>query len=240
MELRTLVLLPAMVVGLAACGSGAPTYVTAQGVPPPRTITVSGTARVELTPDEACIELTLAARDPSMPAAHTQLDAGLTALLADLGTDRTLRVERGAIRYSPDYQSDAMGRSRLVGHLASAQVNVRTRDFAKIPEVVGRAAARGLDRVDVVYYATNLVERKAEVRRLALEAARDKARTMAETLGVALGDVETIEEGDSRTNARIEVANYAVSATTDATPDAPAAPGSIPLTVSVGVVYRLE
>ncbi len=226
--------------GLVGCGSAAPTYVTAHAAPTERTITVSGTARVELVPDEACIELTLASRDASMPTAHARLSAGLTALLAELRVDQALRVEQGAVRYAPNYESDGLGRSHLVGHVASAQVNVRTRDFARIPDVVGRAAARGLDRVDVVFYATDLVARKAAVRTQALEAARAKAGAMADTLGVALGDVVTISEGESSTNARIEVANYAAHAVTDSVAGAPAPPGSIPLTMSVSVVYRLR
>lgn len=222
------------------CGGSTPTYITAHAAPAERTITVSGTARVELVPNEACIELTLASRDAEMPTAHARLSAGLTALLADLRADDTLRVEQGAVRYAPNYESDSLGRSHIVGHVATAQVNVRTRDFGRIPDVVGHAAARGLDRVDVVFYATDLVARKAAVRTQALEAARAKAGSMAETLGVSLGDVVTITEGESRTNATIEVANYAAPATTDAVPDAPAPPGAIPLTMTVGVVYRLR
>jgi len=175
-----------------------------------------------------------------MPAAHASLAAGVTALLGELHGDAALRVEQGAVRYAPDYDSDTLGRTHLVGYLATAQVNVRVRDFARIPDVVGHAAGHGLDRVDVVYYATDLVSRKEEVRRQALEAARTKAQAMAGTLGVSLGDVETITEGEARTNATIEVSNYVASATTDSTPSAPPVPGSIPLTISVGVVYRLR
>jgi uncharacterized protein YggE len=225
---------------VAACGAPATTYVTSSSAPIERTISVSGTARVELVPDEACVELTLAARDAAMPAAHERLTRDVEGLLGALAGDDALRVERGVVRYSPNYESDAQGRSRLVGHVATAQLNVRVRDFGRIPEVVGHAASRGLDRVDVVFYSTELVARKAEVRRQALEAARDKARAMAETLGVSLGEVVTIVEGGASTNARIEVANYVAAARTDAVPDAPPVPGSIPLTIDVSVVYRLE
>ena len=53
---------------------------------------------------------------------------------------------------------------------------MRTRDFAQIPDVIGRASARGLDRVNVVFYSTQVVSKKAEVRAHALEAAHEKAR----------------------------------------------------------------
>jgi uncharacterized protein len=232
----------ALVLSVVCVGACAPatTYVSAQSVPAEHTITVAGTARVELVPDEACVELTLAARDPSMPAAHARLTEAHDALMAELRQNGALAVENGAIQYAPEYESDGNGRSHLARHVATAQVNVRTRDFARIPDVVGRAAARGLERVEVVYYSTEIVNRRAEVRGKALDAAREKARTMAAALDTSLAEVITISEGEARTNARIEVANYLERANTDALPDAPPMPGAIPLTMSVSVVYRLK
>jgi len=240
-RLRASLLIVAISCFAAACTTTpAPIYVSAQPLPESHTITVAGTARLEIVPDEACIELTLVARDPSMPAAHARLREGQVALLAALARTSDLVVEGGTVRYAPEYVSDARGLSRINGHAASVQINVRTRDFAKIPDVVGAAADHGLDRVNVVFYSTEIVARKAEVRTHALEAARDKARAMAATLDVPLGDVVTIVEGDVRTNGTIEVANYLGRAAADAAPDLPAPPGAIPLSIDVTVVYRLK
>jgi len=230
-----ILLLPAFLL-LAACG---PTYLSPQSIPAEHTITVGGSASLDIVPDEACIELTLAARDASMPAAHTALAAGSDALLAELRQRSALVIEQGATTYAPEYEVDS-GRSHLAHHLASVQVNVRTRDFAQIPDVIGRASTRGLDRVNVVYYSTKIVSKKAEVRAHALEAAHDKARAMTEALGVSLGDVVTVLEGDGRTNAFTGVSSYLDRGTVDKTPDAPAPPGAIPLSMSVSVVYRLR
>ncbi len=233
----------AVLVIAAACLAGctpATTYVSAQSVPPEHTITVSGTARVELVPDEACVELTLAARDASMLEAHARLTQGHQALVAELRQNGALAVENGAIQYAPEYETDATGRSHLARHLATAQVNVRTKDFARIPEVVGRAANYGLERVEVVYYSTTIVDRRAEVRGKALAAARDKAQAMATALDASLAEVVEISEGDTRTNARIEVSNYLERANADAAPDQPPKPGAIPLSMTVNVVYRLR
>jgi uncharacterized protein YggE len=80
------------------------------------------------------------------------------------------------------------------------------------------------------------MRRKAVVRVRALEAAREKARAMTE----ALGDVVTIVEGDSHTNAAVGVGSYLERSAVDKAPDAPAPPGAIPLSTSVTVVYRLR
>jgi uncharacterized protein YggE len=223
---------------LAACAG--PTYLSAQPLPAEHTITVGGSATLDVVPDEACVELTLAARDPAMPAAHAALVASTTALLADLHQRPALVVEQGATTYSPEYDNDGSGHSRLARYVASMQINTRTRDFTQIPDAIGRASARGLDRVNVVYYSTQIVGKKAEVRTHALEAAHEKAIAMTRTLGVALGDVVTIVEGDTRTNASVNVSNYLERGTVDRASDVPAPPGSIPLSVTVSVVYGLR
>jgi uncharacterized protein YggE len=223
---------------LAACAG--PTYLSPQSIPAEHTITVGGSASVDVVPDEACVELTLAARDASMPAAHAALVAGNGALLAELRQRPGLVIEQGAESYAPEYESDPAGHSHLARHVASTQVNVRTRDFAQIPDVIGRASPRGLDRVSVVFYSTTIVARKAEVRAQALEAAHEKARAMTAALGVSLGDVVTILEGDSHTSGSVGVGAYLERGAVDKASDKPAPPGAIPLSMSVTVVYRLR
>jgi uncharacterized protein YggE len=233
-----LALVPPALALVSACSG--PTYLTAQSVPPEHTITVGGSASLDIVPDEACVELTLAARDASMPPAHATLVASNGALLAELRQRQGLVVEQGAESYATEYDTDPGGRSHLARYVASIQVNVRTRDFAQIPDVIGRASPRGLERVAVVYYSTQIVARKAEVRAHALEAAQEKARAMTAALGVSLGDVVTIVEGEGHTNASVGVGNYLERGAVDKTSDTPAPPGSIPLSMNVSVVYKLR
>jgi uncharacterized protein YggE len=219
-----------------ACGT---TYVTAASVPAEHTITVNGSASVDVVPDEACVELTLAARDASMPVAHAALLTQSSALGAELRQRTELVVEHGSIAYTPEYDVDG-SRSRLARYVASEQVNVRVRDFGRIADVIGRAAAHGLDRVGVVYYSTQIATRKTEVRAHALEAARDKARAMTGALGVSLGDVITIVEGEGHGNGQTGAVSYLDRASVDRRPDVPAPPGAIPLAMNVSVVYRVR
>ena len=208
-------------------------------VPAEHTITVAGSASLDVVPDEACVELTLTTRDAAMPVAHATLAMATAELSKELEAQRGLAVERGAVTYTPEYDVDG-GRSRLARYSASSQVNVRLRDFARIPDVIGRAAQHALDRVSVVYYSTSVASKKADVRAHALEAARDKARAMTSALGVNLGDVVTIVEGDAHANGSTGSVSYLERASVDRASDVPAPPGAVPLSVSVSVVYRLR
>jgi uncharacterized protein YggE len=219
--------------------SGCSTYVTAQSVPPEHTIAVAGSASVDVVPDEACVELTLTTRDASMPAAHASLASATAELSKDLQSQSGLVVERGAVTYAPEYDVEG-GRSRLARYAASSQVNVRTRDFARIADVIGKAATHALDRVSVVYYSTTIASKKAEVRAHALEAARDKAKAMTSALGVGLGDVVTVVEGDGHANGSTGSMSYLERASVDRASDIPAPPGAVPLSINVNVVYRLR
>lgn len=239
---RNLALALALVlVGLGCAPAPSPVHVSTEPASRDRTITVSGSARLEVVPDEACIEMTLVGRDAAMPKAHQRLREGVGPLLAELKKIPGLVVEEGPTRYAPEYESDGHGgAARLVRHAASAQINVRTSDFGRIPDIVGRAASQGLDRVEVVLYSTTMVARKAELRARALELAQQKAQAMATALGVSLGEVVTITEGEARSSAAVGVTNYLDRGNVDAAPDAPAPPGAIPLFTSVGVVYRVK
>jgi uncharacterized protein len=207
---------------------------------PVRSLSVVGTARVDLVPDEACVELTFAARDPAMTKAHAALSADVTAFERSVDSKSKLRLERGATRYQAEYASIDSGR-RLSGYYASQQLNVRTKDFDLIPEVVGLAAAHGLDAVQVVYYDTAMVERKVELREAAIRAARQKAEAMAVAFGVRLGAVRTVREGGGSTGGGFgaNINAYAAGPEVDDV-SAPTAPGSIPLTLSVEVEFDLQ
>ncbi len=224
-----------LLLSLSSAACAVPSYVT----PPPtaqHTITVGGSASVDLVPDEACVEMTLVAHDASMPAAHTALLANDGALVAELRQRPSLVVERGAPSYAPEYDPGG----RLARYSASSQVNVRTHDFSQIPDVVGRAATHSLERVNIVYYSTQVVAKRAEVRTSAIQAARQKAHAMTDALGVQLGDVFSIVEGDSHSSSSVGTNNYLERGAVDKASDTPAPPGSIPLTVNVMVVYRLR
>src|SRR5690349_882693 len=110
----------ALVLFTSACS----TYVTAQPVPAEHTITVGGSASVDVVPDEACVELTLATRDASMSVAHASLASATAELSKELQSQSGLVVERGAATYTPEYDVES-GRSHLARYVASSQVNVR-------------------------------------------------------------------------------------------------------------------
>lgn len=224
---------------LVACGAPANHYVTTDSPPPPRNVSVTGTARLDLVPNESCVELTLSANNVAISDSHEELMRHMNSLFDALDDD-ALTVERGAIRYSPYYEDHHSGRVRhIAGHTATAQINVRTQDFERIPEIVARAATRGLERVNVQFYSTEMVAQKAALRRLALEAARDKAADMADTLGTSVGMVISIRETAASTQNRPALANMVVATPTGAAPPQPPQPGSIPLSISVNVVYGL-
>lgn len=224
---------------LVLASSGCSTYVTAHAVPPERTVTVGGSASVDVVPDEACVELTLTTRDASMPVAHSALASASAELSKELQSQSGLVVERGAVTYSPEYDVEG-GRSRLARYATSNQINVRLRDFARIPDVIGRAAHHELDRVSVVYYSTTIAAKKSEVRTRALEAANEKARAMTSALGVSLGDVVTVVEGEGHANGSTGANSYLERASVDRASDVPAPPNAVPLSMSVNVVYRLR
>lgn len=237
---RTVVLLVALLTPAAVFAQKPPTYLSVETAPPVRSLVVVGTARLEVIPDEACVELTFTALDGEMPKAHEALQGHVAAFTKAVGSRAGVRLEKGATRYDAEYAQDG-NRRRLSGYRATQQINLRTKDFDRIPEVVGLAAAHGLDTVRVVTYDTAMVERKTELREAAMRAAREKAEALAAGFGVRVGAVRTVREGAAESGGGFgaNVNHYVVRPDVDEVA-APMAPGSIPLTLSVHVEFDLE
>lgn len=214
----------------------------------PGTMTVVGTARLEVVPDEACVEVTFASTKPRAETAHDALRAGLDQFLASVGELHAPRlvVEEGLVAYAPEFRVDELGNRRRSGYTARAEIHVRTKDFARVPDVIRLAVGDTLEEVRVRHYATTLPQLKTRIREMAIEAARSKARALVDGFDAELAGVQSIAEdaADARhfgaggeTNVYNVVQNFAQ--VPDGVSDAPARPGAVPLTMTITVTYRL-
>jgi uncharacterized protein YggE len=183
---------------------GVTTIATAPAAPPPpdpggpRGFTVNGTATIEALPDlvELVATIEVERRQPSEAAAEAR--ARQTALFAALeaaGVART-DVALSALRLAPVHEVVDPRRqtTRVRGFAASVALAIVSRDFDRVPDLVGRVAAAGVGNVSTRLRVADLPALKRKVREKAAAAAREKAAEIAGTLGVDLGKVRAIAE----------------------------------------------
>ena len=211
---------------------------------PTRTVTVSGEGTARAAPDEATVRFSIVTEAETAEAAREQnAEASSNALNAarELVPEENVRLETLRLQPRYDYDQDE-GERRLVGYEAMRTAVVEVDDLEVLPRLVALVVERGANRLEGIQY--DLSDR-APVRREALQEAatdaRDKAQVLAQSLGVAVGEVVQISEQGYQSPRRYQEVTVSAmrSDAAQSEPDAYAA-GQIEVTATVQVTFALE
>lgn len=184
--------------------AGVPTAATASVSPvaQTRTLSVSGDAQVKVVPDRATFTVVVESSDPSKTRAQQLLladSAKMIDALSKAGVPAAGLTVAG-VSLSPVYQTDKRGQP-LYLHVrywaASRRLTICVEDLSKMNGIFGAAInAGGVLQGDVVFDTSRLEAVRAQARKLAAKAARDKAGILVDALGGELGAPITISEND--------------------------------------------
>jgi uncharacterized protein YggE len=172
------------------------TVAHAADAPPPRIVAVDGQGEVSTQPDRARLNLAADALDADLKTAESQVNGIVRAYLAEarkLGaTDK--EISTAGISINPEYVwDDKAKRQKLVGYRARRDIAVTVSDLDKLGDFVLRATQAGINHVSTPTLESSQAD--ALMRQALAKAAsdaRDKARLLAETLGMKLGAVRTL------------------------------------------------
>jgi uncharacterized protein YggE len=173
--------------GIAAAGPGKTV----------RKVTVSAKAEIDVVPNEVLLTFWVDTRDKDLLKAKAQNDAITRAVLA-LAAKHAVPQDQftlTSLAMGPAYEKQGADEKRVfVGYDINRSIKVAIRDFSKLEPVLADALAAGVSRVDDLLFRTRRPrEAEAEVRRLAVEYAREKATQLAELNGLKLGPPIRIE-----------------------------------------------
>lgn len=212
----------------------------APGAATPETVSVSGTGRVELTPDRATFTLGVQTMGPTVAGALQENNARVAAIIAALkrlgAGDREIRTSQVSIY---PQQEAAGGRApKVVGYQVSNSITVAREDPASVGKFLQAAVDAGANTVSGVSFT---VSDPARGRDVALQAAfadaRAKAEVLARAAGRTLGRAIAIAEG---TGVRPPVPlPYAQAAAVRAA-EVPIEAGSQEVSFTVSVVFELR
>jgi len=167
------------------------------------TIEVTGTADVNVVPDEVSISLNVSKTNKDLSTAKTQNDEGVAAILAltrrfnidpkDVKTDFITVKEKNERRKIPN--TDDEYREVFVGYIVSKTVVVKLRDVKRFEDFFSDVVKAGVSQIGNVTYSTSQLRKfKDEARAMAMRAARDKATALAREIGQTIGKAIAIEE----------------------------------------------
>lgn len=206
-----------------------------------RTLGVTGTGRVYLTPDIATISIGVRTDHESASEAVADNNVQIqqvVAALGDLGVDDK-DIQTSNFSIYPQQQYDDQGNITSTTYVVENTVTVMIRDLAMLGDVLDAAVANGANSIyGIQFDVEDKTAAQSEAREKAVEDARIKAAELAEAAGVTLGEIHTISESiiypGPIFDARGGGAEQAVASAV------PISPGQLTITSDVNIVFVIE
>jgi uncharacterized protein YggE len=160
-----------------------------------RTVHVSGTAVVNVTPDRALIQLGVQSNGTTPSAVKEINTAAIESVIRTLKYREVEAKDISTDRYivQPIYEN--YNSLHIKGYRIDNVVAVTLRDVDKVSDVIVAALEAGANEViDVELYTSELRKYRDQAREMAMQAAGEKAQALAKTAGADAGCVLTINE----------------------------------------------
>ncbi len=212
-----------------------------------RQVSVTGTATMEVDPDQARVRLGVAESRPTANEARDAV-AKVVSAFQELCEELDIKskdISTTGVRIYPEYARQ--GRSthdegpRIVGYRVSRELLVVLRDLEQLGPLVERSIALGANQASPPSFSvTDEARLQREALALAAEDARARAAVLAKTLDAKLGAVRDIAADSSASPPPIERYQRArLTATSAADGEETYDPGQIRINVSVRASFDL-
>lgn len=205
---------------------------------PAGTITVTGTATVNVVPDMATITLGVTTQgdtaSAAMAANNTAVSAVLARLIAAKVADRDMQTS--SLSINPNWVPDDAGRGQVIkGYVASNMLTVRIKALDTTGAVLDAAITDGANTLNGLTFG--LQDQRPvedEARKDAVADALARAKLLATAAGEKLGPIMSITEGGGGDQRPIPMFKAASDAAV------PVAAGEVGISASVTIVWQLS
>lgn len=205
-----------------------------------KTMSVSGQAKVSASPDIAYISLGVISEDKDAKIAQKMNATSMEKVIASIKANGVKEEDIKTVNYSiyPKYDYNKMtGLSSIVGYTVNNSVSVTVRDLNKTGNIIDAASNSGVNvSSNITFGLSNYEKYYNDALKNAVLAAKKKAATMAEALGVTLKAPISISEGGGY-SPLMNYATYDMKAEA-AGAATPVQSGSLEITATVNAVYE--
>lgn len=169
-----------------------------------QTISVVGTAETFLKPDLAEFTFTVSSQENEPATAQSksaEKSNAIKAYLKEKGVEeRDIKTDN--YTFGPKYEwvesvcvsgmgMCPPGRNNLIGYTADETVTVKVRKMEQAGDLISGVGEKGATNLSNISFTVDDTDAaKADVRKEAIEDAQEKAKVLAESLGVRLGDLQ--------------------------------------------------
>lgn len=209
------------------------------------TVSAQGTSTLKATPDIVSVYLTIETRSKdsasSAQSKHKMLSDSLVDALNSLGVAES-EIKTSYYNVGPEYDWTQNGQ-KLKGYLATQQVIIELKDFAKVVDVVDAAVNAGvlISGINFELSPAKQSEYKTQALEQASADAKDKASATAAGLGKKLGKLVSVESQDFNYGPFVAYAKAESHGASDAVEAAlQISPTDLSVYANVGVTYKIR
>ena len=206
-----------------------------------RTLSVSGTGRVNAVPDVADISLGVFETAKEAAAASQKAAASMDSMvqaLLGLGIDeKDIQTTSISLNARYDWNKEP---AEIIGWEARNMVNVTVRDIQSVGDVVDTAVKSGANQVNgISFRVEDPTEAQSLARTGAVKDAEAKAQQLAADAGVEIIGIVSISESGGQQPQPNYMARQEMTFASDAGASTPVLPGEVELSVNVHIVYEI-
>ncbi len=202
------------------------------------TITVTGEATVQATPDMATIMLGVTTDGETASAAMTANNTAVSAVIARL-TEAGIEsrdLQTSNLSLNPNWVGyDTGSMPTIAGYSAMNFLNVRVRDLEQLGSLLDASISDGANTLNGITFEVSTPRPVMdEARKMAVDDAKARAELLAMAAGMTLGAIQSISDVPGYSNA-----TPMFRADAAASGAVPIASGQIGITASVTVTYAM-
>lgn len=207
------------------------------GTEPDRTISVSGTGTVTLTPDVADLHVGVVVQRPKVKDAQAAAAAAMQGVVKALRAAGVAErdIQTTTLSLQPVYDYPTKGSPRITGYELRNGVVATVRDLERLAAAVDGSLAGGATTLDgITFRVDDPTGPQGQARTQAMKDAREKADALAAAAGVRIVGVASIAEQASSAPWPVPYAADRAAAL-----ETPILAGTSDVTVTVSVVYLI-
>jgi uncharacterized protein YggE len=236
-----LVVVVAVLAGFAVYASYTkPAFVSSPVASEQRTISVSGTGVVSMTPDIGWFTASVVTQAATAAQAEQQNNDAMSKVISALKQAGIVDKDIQTVAFSltPTYQDskDPAKPPILVGYSARQSISVTVRDVSAIGKMLDLAISSGANEMGGIYFGLSdakAQQAQSQALDLAVKDANSKAQAIAKSAGVTLVGPISINLGSSYQPVRVGLAEAAAQ-------PAPIMPGQLQYTINVQINYAFS
>jgi len=233
-----------MIMALSGCavrpdGDGTGLITVEENKQEPKSITVSAQGMVKVMPDVAYVTVGVTTQDADMQKAQNSnaqvINAMFEALKSAGLTDDDMRTTQYNAYPIYDYSSDT---KKIVSYEVTNQIELTIIDIDPVGEIIDFAVNNGANMTDSISFGLQDEQSSYnDALKLAVDAAKAKAETLAEAGGVNI--IGTLQMAENSIGGQV-FREYAEAAADENSGATPISAGDLEIQANVTVVYEIE